>query len=153
VKITMEKEPETETGNGVPRVGRWDLVRDVAVLQVKLIVDGLRDLILLPASLVAGIVSLVKHENGHPGPEFYQLLHFGKMSERRINLFGAYSSRSRREDDNELGSEVDIDDLVSRVESYVVDEYRRGDITTQAKAKIDKALDAIQRAGKNKDQA
>jgi hypothetical protein len=34
-----------------------------------------------------------------------------------------------------------------------VDEVRRGDITTQAKAKIDQALDAIQRAGKKKDQA
>lgn len=149
----MEKEPETEIENEAPLTGRWDLVRDVAVLQVKLIVDGLRDLILLPASLIAGIVSLVKHENGRPGPQFYQLLQFGKLSERRINLFGAYSSRNSREDDDEVGGEVDIDDLVSRVENYVVDEYRRGDITTQAKAKIDQALDAIQRAGKNKDQA
>ena len=50
----MEKEPETEIENEAPLTGRWDLVRDVAVLQVKLIVDGLRDLILLPASLIAG---------------------------------------------------------------------------------------------------
>jgi hypothetical protein len=151
--IEPQIETETENEHGALRAARWDLVRDVAVLQVKLIVDGLRDLILLPASLIAGIVSLVKHEDGYPGPAFYQLLHFGKMSERRINLFGAYSSRNSREDDEELGGEVDIDDLVSRVESYVVDEYRRGDITTQAKAKIDQALDAIQRAGRNKDQA
>lgn len=148
----MEKEPETEIRNEAPRAARWDLVRDVAVLQVKLIVDGFRDLILIPASLIAGIISLVKHEDGQPGPEFYQLLHFGKMSERRINLFGAYSSRNNRKGDDEQGGEVDIDDLVSRVESYVVDEYRRGDITAQAKAKIDQALDAVQRAGKNKDQ-
>ena len=148
----MEKEPETEIRNEAPRAARWDLVRDVAVLQVKLIVDGFRDLILIPAALIAGIISLVKHEDGQPGPEFYQLLHFGKMSERRINLFGAYSSRNNRKRDDEQGGEVDIDDLVSRVESYVVDEYRRGDITAQAKAKIDQALDAVQRAGKNKDQ-
>jgi len=148
----MDKKPESKIRNEAPRAARWDLVRDVAVLQVKLIVDGLRDLILLPASLIAGIVSLVKHEDGHPGPQFYQLLHFGKMSERRINLFGAYSSRNSREDDEDVGGEVDIDDLVSRVESYVVDEVRRGDITTQAKAKIDQALGAIQRAGKKKDQ-
>jgi len=148
----MDKKPESKIRNEAPRAARWDLVRDVAVLQVKLIVDGLRDLILLPASLIAGIISLVRHEDGHPGPEFYQLLQFGKMSEQRINLFGAYSNRSSREDDDELGGEVDIDDLVSRVESYVVDEVRRGDITTQAKAKIDQALDAIQRAGKKEDQ-
>ena len=32
---------------------RWNLVRDVAVFQAKLIVDGLRGLLLLPASLRA----------------------------------------------------------------------------------------------------
>ena len=42
---------------------RWSLIRDVAVLQLKLIVDGLRDLVLVPASLVAGIISLVSGED------------------------------------------------------------------------------------------
>ena len=35
---------------------RWTLLRDLGVLQVKLLVDGLRDIILVPASLIAGIV-------------------------------------------------------------------------------------------------
>ena len=29
---------------------RWTLLRDLAVLQVKLLVDGFRDLVLVPAS-------------------------------------------------------------------------------------------------------
>jgi hypothetical protein len=124
-----------------------DLVRDVAVLQVKLIVDGLRDLFLLPASLVAGLISLLRHEDGRPGPEFYQLLRFGKLTERRINLFGVYSSRSNRAGDRDRAGDMNIDDLVSRMESYVVDEHRRGQLSAQAKAKIDQALDAIQGKG------
>jgi hypothetical protein len=130
-----------------PRSARMDLVRDVAVLQVKLIVDGLRDLFLLPASLVAGLISLLRHEDGRPGPEFYQLLRFGKLTERRINLFGVYSSRSNRAGDRDRAGDMNIDDLVSRMESYVVDEHRRGQLSAQAKAKIDQALDAIQGKG------
>jgi hypothetical protein len=127
---------------------RWSLMRDVAVLQVKLVIDGLRDLLLVPASLIVGLISLVKHENGKPGPQFYDLLNFGRESERRINLFGAYSNRPMSTGDDDRGGDMDIDDLVSRVESYVVDEVRRGGINAQAKAKIDQALDAILRKRK-----
>ncbi len=135
---------EEETDDLSPQSARMDLIRDVAVLQVKLIVDGLRDLILLPASLIAGIISLVRHEDGRPGPEFYQLLRFGKLTERRINLFGVYSSRSNRAGDRDRAGDMNVDDLVSRMESYVVDGHRSGQLSAQAKAKIDQALDAIQ---------
>ena len=58
----------------------WTLIRDLAVLQVKLIVDGFRDLVLLPASIIAAIVSIVRTEKGVPGPEFYSLLAAGTGS-------------------------------------------------------------------------
>ncbi len=135
---------EEESEDLSPQSARMDLIRDIAVLQVKLVVDGLRDLVLLPASLVAGIISLIRHEGGRPGPEFYQLLRFGKLTERRINLFGVYSNRSNRAGDRDRAGDMNIDDLVSRMESYVVDEHRRGQLSAQAKTKIDQALDAIQ---------
>jgi hypothetical protein len=127
---------------------RWTLIRDVAVLQVKLIVDGLRDLILVPTSLIAGVASLLGGEGRHPGPQFYRLLGYGKQSEHWINLFGAYR-HSPEDVVREQGfSDVNIDDIVGRVESFVVDEYRRGGVTAQAKARIDRALNAIQRRHK-----
>ena len=43
---------------------------------------------------------------------------------------------------------MNIDEIVGRVETFVVDEYRRGGMTAQAKEQIDKALDAIQRRRK-----
>ena len=124
---------------------RWALMRDVAVIQVKLIVDGLRDLVLVPASLVAGIISVLTTENGKPGPHFYRLVAFGKRTERWINLFGALDNAPPEVRREAEGNDESIDSLVRKVEGFVVDEYQRGGITRQAKEQIDKALDALQR--------
>jgi hypothetical protein len=37
----------------------------------------------------------------------------------------------------------DIDKMVSRVESFVIDEYQSGGVTRQAKEKLDRALDSL----------
>jgi len=123
----------------------WTLIRDIAVLQVKLIVDGVRDLVLVPASLIAGIVSIVKTTDGKPGNEFYTLVSVGKQSERWINLFGAIKNAPPEIIEEYRFGEADIDEIVSRMESFVVDEYKRGGVTTQAKDRIEKAIEALQR--------
>jgi hypothetical protein len=124
---------------------RWTLIRDVVVLQAKLVVDGFRDLLLVPASLVAAIVSLVSGDKDRPGPQFYRLIGLGKQSERWIDLFKAYENAPEElRRDNEFAVS-NMDELVDRFESFVVDEYERGGVTAQAKERIDKALDAIQR--------
>jgi hypothetical protein len=123
----------------------WTLIRDVAVLQVKLLVDGARDLILVPASLIAGIVSIAKSQDGKPGPQFYRLVGIGKQSERWINLFGAFDNAPPEVVEENHFGDTDMDQIVSRMESFVVDEYQRGGITAQAKDRIDKALDAMQK--------
>ncbi len=123
---------------------RWTLIRDVAVFQIKLLFDGFRDLLLLPISLIAGIVSLVKGGR-EPSSEFYDLLRIGRRSERWINLFGAASHLHGPPSDEDRFPVEDVDEMVSRVESYVVDEYRRGGVTAQAKERLDKALDLLHR--------
>ncbi len=123
----------------------WTLIRDIAVLQVKLVVDGMRDLILVPASLIAGIISLSKAKDGVPGAEFYTLVGVGKQSERWINLFGAYKNAPPEVTEQNHFGEADIDDIVSRVESFVVDEYKRGGVTAQARDRMNKAMDSMRR--------
>ena len=123
----------------------WTLIRDIAVLQVKLIVDGLRDLILVPASLIAGIVSIIRTTDGKPGDEFYTLVSIGKQSERWINLFGALRNAPPEIIDEHHFGEADIDEIVSRMETFVVDEYKRGGVTAQAKDRIEKAIEALNR--------
>ena len=78
-----------ETTDPRPPLDARTLIRDVAVFQFKLIVDGLRDLVLVPASLVVGLISLMSSKDGVPGSQFYHLLGLGKQSEHWINLFGA----------------------------------------------------------------
>ena len=124
---------------------RWTLLRDLAVLQVKLLVDGFRDLVLVPASLIAGIISLVKGTKDHPGPQFYQLIGVGKQSEVWINLFKAYEHAPVEVKQEYTFGAANMDELVDKFESFVVDEYQRGGVTKQAKERIDKALNSIQR--------
>ena len=123
----------------------WVLLRDIAVLQFKLVVDGLRDLLLVPASLVAGLISLAKTKNGAPGHEFYALVSMGKQSERWINLFGALDNAPADVAEQNHFGEADIDDIVSKVESFVVDEYKRGGVTRQARDRMEQAIDAMRR--------
>jgi hypothetical protein len=135
---------ESEEAEKLDGPDRWTLIRDVAVFQIKLLFDGFRDLLLLPISLIAGIVSLVKGGR-EPSSEFYDLLRIGRRSERWINLFGAASHLHGPPSDEDRFPVEDVDEMVSRVESYVVDEYRRGGVTAQAKERLDKALDLLHR--------
>jgi hypothetical protein len=121
------------------------LLRDVAVLQVKLLVDGLRDLVLVPASLIAGLVSLVSSSGGKPGPQFYRLLGVGKQSESWINLFGAVGHSPEGMSQPQQFTGADIDEIVGTLEKYVVDEYQRGGVTKQARDQVNRALDVLQR--------
>jgi hypothetical protein len=123
----------------------WSLLRDLAVLQIKLLVDGLRDIMLVPASIIAAVVSLIRSENGMPGPQFYKLLVVGRQSEHWINLFGALENIPEGDDDANLFGATGIDDIVARVETFVVDEYKRGGVTAQAKRRIDAALKSMRR--------
>ncbi|MDH5620399.1 MAG: hypothetical protein OEZ11_17445 [Gammaproteobacteria bacterium] len=137
----MEEQP----GSPQEPSERWTLIRDIAVFQAKLVVDGLRDLLLVPASLIVGIVSLASGIDGRPGTQFYRLLGVGKESERWINLFGALRNAPPDLELPEPFPDADIDDIVGRIEGFVIDEHKRGGMTAQAKERFDKALDALQR--------
>lgn len=142
MNILPEKKPSSPD--------RWTLARDIAVLQAKLIVDGLRDLVLVPASLVAGIVSLVSQENGRPGSQFYHLLSVGKQSERWINLFGALENAPPDLEHIEPFPDADMDELVGKLESMVVNEENRDAVTKQARERLEKVMQAINRGRRRK---
>ena len=124
--------------------GRWTLIRDVAVLQVKLVVDGLRDLLLVPLSLAAGIVSLASGEKGVPGTQFYRLLAVGKQSESWINLFGALTNAPPDLEQPTPFPDANMDDIVGKIEAFVVSEEKRGGMTAQAMERFEKAIESLQ---------
>ena len=139
----MDQLPE----NAEERSELWVMIRDIAVFQFKLIVDGLRDFLLVPASLIVGIISIVKTKDGVPGREFYRLVAAGKQSERWINLFGALRNAPPEvAEEFDIGT-ADIDDIVSKVEDFVVDEYKRGGVTAQARDSLNAAMERMRRRG------
>ena len=66
---------------------RGTLVRNTVVFQLKLMADGFRDLVLLPVSLVATLIGLLRGGD-EPEREFHQVIEIGRDSEKWINLFG-----------------------------------------------------------------
>ncbi len=123
---------------------RRTLIRDVAMFQAKLVVDGFRDLVLVPVSLVTGIISLMSGKDGEPGPQFYHLLGVGKQSEQWINLFGALENAPPDMEHIRPFPDTDMDDIVGRIESFVIDEERRGGMTAQARERLESVLSRLQ---------
>ena len=83
------------------RGSRWRLLRDVAVFQVKLGLEALLDLTLIPVSLVAAGLDLLLGNWRRPR-WFHAVLRFGERCERRIDLWGVSAAEG-----DEPGSEVD----------------------------------------------
>ncbi len=120
---------------------RWQLIRDLAVFQLKLVIDALRDVVMSPVSLGAGVVDLVRGGD-RPGRYFYQVLLAGRRSEVWINLFGEADRVAPRPTDAESAS---LDALVERMEQLLVEQVERGGVTASAKTVIDRSLDVISR--------
>jgi len=125
----------------VPR-SRWELVCDVIVFQGKLFVDGVRDALLMPISIVAAIMDLLGIGR-RAGRTFYDVILLGRETEHWINLFGA--ADRLLPGSAEEGSPSGMDALVRRMEDVVVEEYERGGITASAKDAVDRAIDKLQR--------
>lgn len=116
---------------------RWRLIRSVLVFQIKLIVDGFRDFLLVPVSMVAGIVDLVQGNSAHKG-NFRDVMVWGRRSERWIDLFGPVQHTDIPEDEGRF------DGLVDQLERTLKDQVRKGGVTATAKNSIDKLLDQLQ---------
>lgn len=140
----MERLPLPEPSNEV-RPGsadRWELIRDVIVFQVKLMFDAVRDVVLSPISIVAGLIDLVA--GGNPaGRNFHRVLAAGGRAEAWINLFDRVGREAKQESVAHGAPTVDV--FVTHVERLIVEQYERGGVTASAKDAIDRSLDAIAR--------
>jgi hypothetical protein len=129
----------TERSLAVPdaRTDRWTLLRDVVVLQGKLILDGLKDLVLGPVSIVAAIVGLV-FERDRPGRHFYAVLRGARELDEWVDLYGA------EEHATSAAEPKGLDAHVRKLEALLVAQHGRGGLTRRAQQAIDQAIDALQ---------
>ena len=114
---------------------RGTLIRESVVFQLKLLADGARDLVLLPISLLATLVGLLRGGD-EPGREFHRVIELGRRTEQWINLFGQH------EPITEAGKAGSIDLLLTRAEEVVREQAKKGGISDAASKAIGRALSA-----------
>lgn len=124
------------------RSARWVMIRDLMVFQGKLLIDGLKDLVLGPLTLVAGIADLFAAP-GKEGRHLYRALRQGRDFEEWLNLFEPIEREEREGTQLADPSRRGLDAYVQGVEKLLVDQVNKGGMTKQAKDALDGALDNL----------
>lgn len=114
---------------------RGALLRNSVVFQLKLMADGFRDLVLLPVSLIATLVGLLRGGE-EPEREFLQVIDLGRASERWINLFGGHDAA------DDANAATSIDALFAKLEATLKEQYLTSGLSQKVKVEIDEALQA-----------
>jgi hypothetical protein len=102
---------------------RGQLIRHVLVFQLKLAMDGLRDVLLSPISLIAALAGILTNHSD-PSRFFNRLLQMGHRSDKWINLFNTHN------DDSDSPT---ADDFVRKAESIVLTELEKGGVMPKLK--------------------
>ena len=121
---------------------RWSLIRDVLVFQVKLVVDGLKDLVLAPLSVVAGVLDVLRPERRGEG-RFYRLLRRGRAFDRWVGLFEAARREGDANSEEITRSPEGMDAQLRQLETMLVEQVENGNLTRKAREAVDSTLDAI----------
>ncbi len=126
-------DPEPSTPADDTHLSRLQLLTDVLVFQFKLLVDGLRDLLLSPLSIIAAVIGLISGGD-RPDQYFRRVVRFGLRTERWINLFGEHDGPGT------------ADHLVDPLRSRVIDEARANPWLSKAGTSLNRQLDGVNSA-------
>ena len=122
------EDPSVE-GSEEVSVSRLQLIWDVLLFQVKLAADGIKDILLVPLSLIAAFMGLVAGGK-RPDQYFRRLLIAGRRVERWVNLFG------HRQGDTS-------DKMVAPFQQKVFDELERQPWLKEAGTQFNRHLDEV----------
>ena len=117
---------EQPLSTGYPRAM---LAWRIAVFQIKLIADGLRDVLLVPISIIAGLVGIVRGGSDADKP-FLDVLKLGRRTESWINLFEHHRGGT-------------ADELFSPLQQRVFDEIDKNPRIKNAGLQLGKQLDRV----------
>jgi len=120
---------------------RWRLLRDLGAFVLKVGLEAIRDLVLIPLALVAGLAGLVLSP-AEPDRFFREVLRLGARFDDFLDLFGAGARGDALPSAHALGA-TRVDDLVDGIEAVLREQHQRGGVTAGAKDAIDRALDAV----------
>jgi len=141
----------------------WRLMGKLVSFQFKLLMDGVRDLLLSPVSIGVVFYGIVTQKE-QPGKYFNRLMEFGGKSDEFINLFGdhettnsALRGSSELSRDEEPASENGVnfkaktsDDYVKKLEELILAEYKKGGVISGLKHGTDDLLEKLQMKAEQK---
>ena len=107
------------------------LIRDLAIFQLKLFLDGLADLVVMQVALVAAVVDLV-FPGDRQGARFYWVMRTAERWDRWLSLYGAADSADIGRDGLFGASAAGSDTLLGKLEAYVTGRWEV-DGTSEAK--------------------
>jgi hypothetical protein len=119
--------------------GRWPFIRDVLVLQLKLVIGNVHNFVLIPATTGAAVLDLI-FKSGRHGSRFYRVLEWGRQVDEAIGLYSALDGR-----DTERKRDLTVDALVSQVEIAIARECEKGGTAASVKLALDRILDQVHR--------
>lgn len=115
---------------------RSKLIGRVILFQFKLAADGIRDLLLSPLSIVAGILGILFSSND---PHYFlnRLLRVGRQSDDWINLFDTKTHRTSTTTNDTL------DGLAHRFEEILRNDYEANGLTAKTAQKLKDLINDI----------
>jgi hypothetical protein len=116
---------------------RGQLFRNTVIFQLKLMADGFRDLLLLPVSLIASLIGLLRGGD-EPDREFNEVLELGRRTERWIDLFGNHAAPETTH------AAASMDTLFAKVEETLKQQVKNSAISDRARVEIEQALQLLQ---------
>ncbi len=106
----------------VPREVSQDrkvIVRDLVIFQIKLLLDGLKDVVLSPLSIVAAGLDLIS-PTAKRGQRLYAVLMLGERFDRWLNLFNVSERAAAHEEGLFGASRAGADTLLGKLEELVI---------------------------------
>jgi hypothetical protein len=119
---------------------RWQFLRDVVVFQLKMLLDNVRDLVLMPVAALAALSDLILRGD-REGARFYRVLRWGWHSEKVIDVYSAIERHPP--DDFEIGRDYTVDGVIARLEGVVAREVEKGGTAASIKSAMDRAIDQL----------
>jgi hypothetical protein len=95
------------------------VLRDLAIFQIKLLLDGVKDVVLVPTSILAALLDLV-WPTGTRGARFYAVMTAGEKFDNWLNLFGASTAAASHAEGLFGASRAGADSLLGRLEEIVL---------------------------------
>ncbi|MGI9324787.1 MAG: hypothetical protein ACR2PZ_06175 [Pseudomonadales bacterium] len=123
-------EPQPDDNSTERHTTRAQLLWTLLVFQLKLLTDGLRDVLLSPLALIAVLVGVLTGGT-QPDRQFRRLLLWGRRTERWINLFGLRSEKGT------------ADELLSPLKDRTFSQAQKSPLVQKIGGNLNQGLDRI----------